>query len=211
MRHADGRAAISEAVTEFINRLRLVETGETEMILRAIDRDVFVAVRAEGGHELLEVGLAAHFTHIGRREIGMHTRAVPVERLVKRTEDGLAAPFDVDAVAFGEAGEDVTSDPHLVGSALGAFTENLELPLTLGDFGVDAFEVNAGIETNIDVLLDDLTRDATDVLVTHTGVVGTLRGRIAVLREAQRNSVLEKEILLLEAEPRSGVIRNRRP
>ncbi len=52
--------------------------------------------------------------------------------------------------------QEVAGDPHLIGGGLGALAEDLEFPLALGHFGVDAFVVDAGREAEIEVLLDDL-------------------------------------------------------
>src|SRR5476651_469641 len=54
-RHADRGAAVGQAVGELVDGLRLVEAGETEVVLRAIDGDVLVDVLLERRHELLEV------------------------------------------------------------------------------------------------------------------------------------------------------------
>ncbi len=48
-------------------------------------------------------------------------------------------------------------DPHLVGGFLGAYAEDLEFPLAFGDLGVDALVVNAGIEAEVQVLINDFS------------------------------------------------------
>src|SRR2546421_8069184 len=116
---------------------------------------------------------------------------------------------DVDAVALAEAQEQVTRDPQLVGGALRALAEDLELPLALRDLGVDAFEVDPGGEAQVDVRVDDLARDATDVLVADAGVVLALRRREPLTWEAERAAVAVEEVLLLEPEPRVRVVGNR--
>ena len=135
----------------------------------------------------------------------MHARAVPVG-----IAERLAVEFDIDAVALGEAQHQVAGHPHLVGSGLGALAEDLEFPLALRHLGIDAFVVDAGREAEVEVLFDDLARDATDVRVADAGVVRALRRRITVRGETERTAVLVEEIFLLEAEPGAFVIEDGR-
>ena len=86
--------------------------------------------------------------------------------------------LDVHAVLLADARHDVAGDPHLIGGLLGSFAEDLVFPLTLGDLGVDALDVDAGRDADVDVLLDDLSRDAADILVADAGVVRTLRSGV---------------------------------
>jgi hypothetical protein len=110
---------------------------------------------------------------------------------------------------FTEANEEVASDPDFIGGALGAFSENLEFPLTLGNLGIDAFVVDAGVEAEIKVLLDDFASDVANSAEADTSVVRALWGWEAIFRETERASVLIEEILLLESEPSVGIIKNR--
>ena len=204
----DRGAAVGETVAELVDRLCLVQTGETQVILWAVNGDVLIAEFVKGRHEFLEVGFAALLAHELGGEVGVHAGAVPIKRLLEVGEDGLAAPLDVDAVAFSEAGEDVTSDPHLIRSALGAFAENLEFPLAFGDLGVDPFEVNTGIKADIDVLFGDLAGDVAYILVADAGVIRALGRWITAFGETEGAAVLIEEIFLFKAVPSIGVIWN---
>src|SRR5580692_973251 len=100
-------AAVGQAVVELVDRLRLVQAREAEVIFRAVNGDVLVAMLVECFHKFLEVGFTADFAHELRRKIRVHTGAVPVEGLAEGGEDGLAAPLDVNPVAFTQTGENV--------------------------------------------------------------------------------------------------------
>ena len=135
----------------------------------------------------------------------MHSRAVPVGIFAER----FAVPINVHAIFFAKTGEKIAGDPHLVGSALGAFAENLEFPLAFGDFGVDAFVIDSGFKAEIEMFFNNLASDVSDVFVANTRVVFALRRReTASSGKAQRNTVFVEEVFLLESEPRVGIIGN---
>ena len=87
-----------------------------------------------------------------------------------------------DLVLLAQALQEVTGDPHFIGGLLGALAEDLEFPLALGDFGVDAFVIDAGIDTEIEMLIDNFTGDVADVFVANAGVIRALGGGIAFSR-----------------------------
>src|SRR6516162_7304490 len=119
-------------------------------------------------------------------------------------------PVDIDAVRLAQAHHDVARNPHLVGGGAGTFTEDLEFPLALGNFRVDALDVDASVEAQINVLLGQFTSGATDALETNASVIFALRIRIAsAAGETERSIVLPEEIFLLEAKPRAGIVQNR--
>ena len=180
-----------------------MQTGEAHVIVRAIDGDVLSAIFLKSTHEREEVGFATHFTHVFGGEVGVHAGAVPVGGTQR-----LAVILHVDSVLLAKTVQDVTGHPDLVSTGLGAFAENLEFPLTLRHFGVDAFMIDAGIQTDIEVLFDDLTGDVADVIVSDAGVVRALRGWVTIFRETERAAILIKEILLLKTEPGIRIIQD---
>ncbi len=198
--HADRGAAVGQAVGELVNRLSFVEAGQTQVVVWAVNCDVFFHVFSECCHEGFEVFLAAFFTQVVGGKVGVHAGAIPV------TADWLAVVFHVDAVFFAEAVEDVASHPNFVGALFGAFAEDLEFPLAFGDFGIDAFVVDAGVEAEVEVFFDDLACDIADGFVAGTAVIWALRGGVSFSGETEWAAILIEEIFLLETKPCARII-----
>lgn len=200
MRHANGGTAVGNAPREFVDGLSLVKAGEALVVVWAVNGNVFLAEFLEGIHEFEEIFFAAYLAEVLGREIGVHTGTVPV------ASDWLAVPLDVNLVFLGEAEEKEASDPDIVGGFLGALGEDLEFPLTFGDFGIDAFVIDACIEAEVEVKVGDFASHASDVFEADTAVVFTLGVWVTAFGETERYTVLHEEILLLESEPGIGII-----
>ena len=115
-------------------------------------------------------------------------------------------PIDGDAVTLADPLEEVAGDPDLVTSAARALGEDLEFPLAHHHLGVDALDVKAGVEADLQVLVDDVAADG--VGGTDGGVVRTLWAGETAFREADRQVglVVPQDVFLLEAEPKIVVI-----
>ena len=124
----------------------------------------------------------------------MRTGAVPVALHGLRVERG------GDAEVLRDAVEQPAGDPQLVGDLRRGHGADLELPLAGHDLGVDAGEVEAGLQAGVEVGLDDVT--AVDLVGADAAVVAALGGREAAEGEAVGATVLEERVLLLDAEDR---------
>jgi hypothetical protein len=130
--------------------------------------------------------------------------AVPVEILAER----FAMEVHIHAILLAKAHEDVAGHPDFISGTFRAFAEDLEFPLALGDLGIDAFVIDAGVEADVEMLLDDLAGDVSHRAVAHAGVIKPLRSRKTLGWKTERTAVLVKEILLLEAEPSLGIVQD---
>ena len=130
----------------------------------------------------------------------MESGTVPV------AQNRFAMQLDVNFIVFTETRQQKTGHPYLIRGRLRAFAEDLEFPLAFRHFGVDAFVVDSGRETKVEVRVDDFAGDRTHVFVADTGVVFTLWIGKAICREAERTAIFPQEILLLEAEPSIRII-----
>src|SRR5665213_2978398 len=162
----------------------------------AVHSDMRGDVGGERLHQGFKVFLAAHVTDIFRGEVGVHAGAIPVAL------DRLAVQLHIDFVFLAQAHHQVASGPQIVSGLSGTLCEDLELPLAFRDFRVDAFMVDAGRETGLQVFFHDFTRQAAYVFIVVTAVVWALgSGRVAIFREAEGASTLIEKIFLLETKP----------
>gem|GEM_PF-4061957 len=80
--------------------------------------------------------------------------------------------------------------------------------MAFGHFGVDAFMIDAGVQTDAEMLLDNLAGNITNILGANTCIVRPLRSWIAALGEAKRPAVFIEEEFLLKSEPRARIVEN---
>jgi hypothetical protein len=135
----------------------------------------------------------------------VHAGAIPVKVNTER----FAMVFNVNGILLTETLKEVASHPDIIGALLGALAEDLELPLAFGHFCIDAFVVDASVKAEVEMFLNDLASNVTDVLVADAGIVRALRCWVATIGETERATVLIEEILLFKTEPSARVINDR--
>ena len=193
-RDADGCAPVGGAVAELGVVLRLVGPGQAPLDAHAVDGDVLVDLLPDGltsGDDGVPAAVLAH--GLGR-EVGVGPGPVPV------TQDGLGLQGGIDPEVLGDAEQEPPGHPQVVGHVEGGEHAHLEFPLAHHDFGVGALDADAGVDAGRRVQLDDLASG--HLVAAYTAVVGALGGGVAEHRPAERATVLEEGVLLLDAEHR---------
>ncbi len=199
-RDSDRSTTVRNAVAELVDRLGFVQTGQTLIVVGTVNVDVFLDPRLESLTDRFVHVLAAAGPQGRVAEVRVHAAAVPV------TLDRLGLVIDRQAVILGGAVQQVTGDPDLVAGFLGTLGKDLELPLTHHHFGVDAFDVQAGLQAQFQVFFDDFTSDSTTA--TDAAVVRALRAGITFGGEAQRlvRFRIPQRVFLFETEPEIVVV-----
>ena len=129
-----------------------MQAGQALIIVGAVDADVALDVLAEFLADFGEHGFIARFTHDAIGEVGVHAGTVPVELFAQ----WLRFPVDGEAVALRGTLEQLAGDPGFVPGTLGAFGEHLKFPLPGGHFSVDSLYVDACLQTQVEMILDDI-------------------------------------------------------
>ena len=88
---------------------------------------------------------------------------------------------DIDSVLLAETEEEEAGHPDIIRGLLGALAEDLELPLALGDFGIDPLVSDPGMDAEPEVLFGDLAPESSGILEAHPAIVFALGFRVAVL------------------------------
>ncbi|KAI3479577.1 hypothetical protein L1887_58390 [Cichorium endivia] len=163
---ADRSAAVGNTGREVANVAGLVLARETLVVVGTVDGNVLVVALGElldGSLDGLHAALLAH--RVGR-VVGVAASTVPV------TGDGLGVERDLDAPLLSHADEEVARKGEVVAHLDTLARADLELPLGRHDLGVDARDVDTGVEAGAVVGLDEVTGE--DLAGTGTAVVGTL-------------------------------------
>src|SRR5450432_1600126 len=82
-------------------------------------------------------------------------------------------PVDGDAIFFANSFQQIAGNPNLVTGLLGAFGEDLEFPLASSYFGIDAFHVQAGFQTGVEMFFHHIA--SVGVEGADGTIIGSLR------------------------------------
>ena len=155
-----------------------MQPGQALVVVGTVHFDVLLDVVAEFLTNLVHESLAALISHGSVGEVGVHAGAVPVAL------DGFRLQVHGDAVTLANALEQVSRNPHFVAGSGCALGENLVLPLPHHHLGVDTLDIDACIEADLQMLIDDVPADC--VGSTDGGVERTLRAGETAFRETKR-------------------------
>jgi hypothetical protein len=196
-RDSDRSASVGDAVAKLVDRLRLVQSGQTLIVARAVLADMGVVDRPKRLADRLDHIFAALVADVGIREVGVHSASVPIPL------DRLGVQLDAESEPLGGSHQQVTRDPQMIGGFL-SFTEQLEFPLSLHHLGVDPGHLESRFQAQIEVFLDQVATDA--VIVPHGTVIRALGAGIAIRRKAERLGSLHDRVLLFETEPEIRIV-----
>lgn len=192
--NTDGTTTVSDTVGELVNGTSLVATGKTSLVTLTVDGNVLNVT----GLELLHGSLNGLHTTLSTGGVGgdvsVKTGTVPV------TGNGLRMERDLSTEFFGDTVEEETRHPKVVAHLDTLARTDLVLPLSGHDLGVDAGDVDTGVQAGLVVSLNDVT--AVDLAGSDTAVVRALGTGETTLGPAVWPSVGAKEgVFLLKTEP----------
>jgi len=153
-RDTDRGSAVGYAVAEFVDRLSFVETGQTLIIVSTININMLLDVLTELFADSGEYALVTTLSHQTIGEVGVHTGTIPVAL------NWFWMQVNAYVMLFTDFFSEVTSNPSLVASLFSALGEYLVFPLTLHNFSIDTFNVQACFQTRVEVLFYDLTANS---------------------------------------------------
>lgn len=131
----------------------LVTTSETEVIVLSVDGNVLIVPLAEFLNGSLNNLDSSGFTHGLGAEVGVTTSTVPV------TLERFGVEGNLDAPLLSNADEEVAGHPEMVTHGDTLTRADLEFPLRRHDFGINARNVDASVETSAVVCFDKITSE----------------------------------------------------
>lgn len=199
-RDTDGGTTVGDTRAEGANVASLVLASETELVVFTVDGNVLEMLLGKLLNGLFNGLHSSWLTHGLGGVVGVATSTVPVT-----LSEWLGVEGDLDAPLFGDADEEEASHPEVVTHGDAFAWADLELPLRRHDLGVDARDIDTGVEASAVVGLDEVA--GKHLAGSDTAVVGALGTRETALWPSEWSVIgVEESVLLLETEPRDLVL-----
>lgn len=152
-RNTDGSTTIGDTRAEVADVARLMTASETEIVILAIDSNVFIVPLGKLLDSSFNSLDTSGFAHSLGRVVGVTTSTVPVAL------EGLGMEGNLNTPLLSNADKEVASHPKVVAHG-DAFTRaDLEFPLRRHYLSVDTADVNASVETGAIVSFDKVTSE----------------------------------------------------
>ena len=207
-----GDMRTEERIHVFTHPCRICEHvhTDTHKAHLAVQADVLLVVLAELLASILDDFVPTVIAHLLRREVHVAARAVPVVGWNRLRVEGAG-----DACLLTNAVEQEARHVHVVAGLDARAGAHLVFPLTGHHLAVDAADVEARIQAQVEMLLADQATKGN--VRAHGAVVGALRTRVAELKHriraavegarrrlgpAHGAAVFKEGVLLLDAIPR---------
>src|SRR5215831_4728301 len=114
------------------------------MVVRSIYFDVLDNNGSKGLTYFFERFTTSRISHQAVGEIRVHSAPVPI-----KITERFAMPVDSNSVLLANSLKEVTGNPHFIARPLGTLSKNLKFPLTRCHFGINTFDIKAGIQARI--------------------------------------------------------------
>lgn len=138
--NTDRSTTVGDTRRERSDVASLMTASQTKLIVLSVDGNVLVVPFAELGNGGLDGLHSSGLTHSLGGVVGVAASAVPV------TGKRLGVEGDLDAPLFGDALKEVAGHPEVVTHGDTLTRADLELPLGGHDLGVDAADVDTGVQ-----------------------------------------------------------------
>lgn len=175
--NAEGGSAIGDTVGELLAAGRLVDAGQTLLVVVTVDSDMGGVLNAELSHHVVDVLHAlSTVSHGLGGVIAVAARSVPVV-------EELGCKRNIDVVVLSNSLDQVAGDPQVVTDIDTLAWADLVFELTGHHFDVGARDGHSSIQASLVVGVSDCAAEAH--VGSNRAVVGTLGTRVTIVGPAK--------------------------
>jgi len=149
--NTDRGTTIGNTGAEAADVTSLMATSETHVVVISVHGDVFVVLLGEFLDRSFNDLHATLHTHASGTVVGVASSTVPV------TGQRLGVEGNLDTPLLGKTDEEVTGHPEVITHLDTLAGTNLELPLGRHDLGVDTTDLDARVQADAVVSLNQIT------------------------------------------------------